>query len=80
MVTEYQGVPAGAAAVIPRLFCRDVDAEIDFCRNAFGAVESIRRPGPDSRRHAGRRDFGGRAARALVDARDGFYSPPAPLN
>jgi PhnB protein len=32
---------------MPRLFCRDVAAEIDFCRNTFGAVELGRRPGPD---------------------------------
>ena len=35
--------------VIPRLFCRDVVAEIDFCVNTFGAVEGVRRPGPDGK-------------------------------
>ena len=49
MTTEYKGVPAGASAVIPRLICRDVDAEIAFCRHTFGAVEGVRRPGPDGR-------------------------------
>jgi PhnB protein len=49
MTTEYRGVPAGASAVIPRLICRDVEAQIDFCRDTFGAVESVRRPGPDGR-------------------------------
>jgi hypothetical protein len=33
--------------VISRLFCRDVAAETDFCKNTFGAVELGRRPGPD---------------------------------
>ena len=42
-----KGIPAGASVVIPRLFCRDVAAEIDFCKNTFGAVEGVRRPGPD---------------------------------
>jgi PhnB protein len=42
-----KGVPEGASVVIPRLFCRDVVAEIDFCRSTFGAVERVRRPGPD---------------------------------
>lgn len=42
-----KGVPEGASAVIPRLFCRDVVAEIEFCANAFEAVEGVRRPGPD---------------------------------
>jgi PhnB protein len=49
MTTEYRGVPAGASAVIPRLVCRDVEAEINFCRDTFGAVEGVRRPGPDGR-------------------------------
>jgi PhnB protein len=29
------------------LVCRDGSAEIDFCKAAFGAVELVRRPGPD---------------------------------
>jgi PhnB protein len=33
--------------VIPRLFCRDPAAEIEFCTTALGAVELARRPGPD---------------------------------
>ena len=44
---SVKGIPAGASVVIPRLFCRDVAAEIDFCKNTFGAVEGVRRPGPD---------------------------------
>jgi PhnB protein len=47
MTTASKGVPEGASAIIPRLFCRDVAAEIDFCINTFGAVERVRRPGPD---------------------------------
>jgi PhnB protein len=49
MTTEYKGVPPGASAVIPRLVCRDVEAQINFCRDTFGAVEGVRRPGPDGR-------------------------------
>jgi PhnB protein len=45
--SSVKGIPEGASVVIPRLFCRDVAAEIDFCKNTFGAVEAIRRPGPD---------------------------------
>ena len=44
---SVKGIPEGASVVIPRLFCRDVEAEIDFCKNTFGAVEGVRRPGPD---------------------------------
>ena len=47
MPAETKGVPEGASTIIPRLFCRDVAAEIDFCKTTFGAVELVRRPGPD---------------------------------
>jgi PhnB protein len=47
MATKVKGVPEGASVVIPRLFCRDPAAEIDFCTGTFGAVEGVRRPGPD---------------------------------
>jgi len=49
MASAMKGVPEGASVVIPRLFCRDVAAAIDFCRNAFQAVERNRRPGPDGK-------------------------------
>ena len=49
MTAEYKGVPEGASAIIPRLVCRDVKAQIEFCCEALGAVEVLRRPGPDGR-------------------------------
>jgi PhnB protein len=49
MPAQYKGVPEGASAVIPRLVCRDVEAETEFCCEALGAVEAARRPGPDGR-------------------------------
>jgi len=47
MPGEIKGIPDGSSVVIPRLFCRDVPAAIDFCKKTFGAVELGRRPGPD---------------------------------
>ena len=44
-----RGVPDGSSVVIPRLFCRDPEAEIGFCVETFGAVALNRRPGPDGR-------------------------------
>lgn len=44
MTGAVKGIPDGVPVVIPRLFCRDVAAAIDFCRNTFGAVEGVRRP------------------------------------
>jgi PhnB protein len=40
-------IPDGVPAVTPMLVCRDAAAEIDFCTKTFGAVETVRRPGPD---------------------------------
>jgi len=48
-MTNWKGVPDGASAVIPRLFCRDPVAEIEFCTTAFGAEEGVRRPGADGK-------------------------------
>lgn len=40
-------IPEGIPVVMPMLVCRDAAAEIDFCKTTFGAVELVRRPGPD---------------------------------
>jgi PhnB protein len=47
MATKVKGIPDGASVVIPRLVCRDPPAMIEFCATTFGAVEQVRRPGPD---------------------------------
>ena len=47
MAAKVEGIPEDTSVVIPRLVCRDVAAAMDFCANTFGAVERIRRPGPD---------------------------------
>jgi PhnB protein len=47
MAARVKPVPDGASVVIPRLFCKEPAAAIDFCVRAFGAVELNRRPGPD---------------------------------
>ena len=47
MSGPHKGVPAGASAVIPRLFCRNPAAEVEFCVATFQADERVRRPGPD---------------------------------
>ena len=47
MTSRVKGVPEAASVVIPRLFCRDPAAQIEFCLTTFGAVELNRRPGPD---------------------------------
>jgi PhnB protein len=47
MADGVKPIPDKSSKIIPRLFCRDVPAESEFCQTAFGAVELGRRPGPD---------------------------------
>jgi PhnB protein len=47
MAVEVRGIPHGASVIIPRLVCRDPAVAIDFCASTFGAVERVRRTGPD---------------------------------
>jgi PhnB protein len=49
MPDKTKGIPEGASVIIPRLVCLDPAAEIDFCASTFGAVEGVRRPGPDGK-------------------------------
>lgn len=46
-MSKVKTIPHGVQAVLPMLVCRDVSAEIDFCKTIFNAVEKVRRPGPD---------------------------------
>src|SRR5882672_10625991 len=46
-MSKVKPIPDGVPVVMPMLVCRDVGAEIDFCKTTFGAVELGRRPGPD---------------------------------
>lgn len=48
MEANVKPIPDGAS-VIPRLVCRDPAAAIDFCVSTFGAIERLRRPGPDGK-------------------------------
>lgn len=47
MTGQVKGIPEGASVVIPRLFCRNPAAQIEFCKTTFGAEERNRRCGPD---------------------------------
>lgn len=46
-MSNVKAIPDGVPVVMPMLVCRDVAAELDFCKATFGAVELVRRPGPD---------------------------------
>jgi len=47
IMSKAKPIPDGVSAVMPMLVCRDVAAEIDFCKTTFEAVELVRRPGPE---------------------------------
>jgi PhnB protein len=55
MSNGTKGIPDNSSIVMPRLYCHDVRAEMEFCKTVFGAVELNCRPGPD-----------GKAAHALL--------------
>jgi PhnB protein len=44
-----KGIPENSSVIMPRLFCRDAAAEMDFCAAVFGATELNRRLGPDGK-------------------------------
>jgi PhnB protein len=46
-MAQVKSVPDGVQAVFPMLVCHDPASEMAFCAAAFGAVEQVRRPGPD---------------------------------
>ena len=48
-MNNVKPVPDGVPVVMPMLVCRDAAAEIEFCKATFGAVELVRRPGPDGK-------------------------------
>jgi PhnB protein len=47
MAGKVKPIPGNSSIVMPRLFCRDPLAELEFCMYVFGAEEKVRRPGPD---------------------------------
>lgn len=57
--TKVKGIPDNSSIIMPRLVCRDVALEIDFCVRVFDAVILNRRPGP-----------GGQDMHALLTIRD----------
>jgi PhnB protein len=42
-----KSIPQGVQAVFPMLVCKSPEAEMNFCTSAFGAIEQVRRLGPD---------------------------------
>jgi PhnB protein len=46
-MTTVKSIPDGVQAVFPMLVCPSPEAEMNSCAEAFGAVEQVRRPGPD---------------------------------
>lgn len=49
MAGSRKGIPENSSPIIPRLFCSDPDAAVDFYMQALGAEDLGRRPGPNGR-------------------------------
>jgi PhnB protein len=47
MTRPANGIPESSSMIIPRLFCREPAAEIEFCTTVLDAVVLNRRPGQD---------------------------------
>ena len=47
MTRQANGIPEGSSVIIPRLFCREPMAEIEFCTTVLDAVVLNRRAGQD---------------------------------
>jgi len=48
-MSKAKPIPDGVSVVMSMLVCHDVETEIEFCKTTFGAVEKLRRPGPDGK-------------------------------
>src|SRR4030095_3542548 len=48
-MTKEKAIPEGVSAVLPMLVCKNVSAEMEFCKITFDALELVRRPGPDGK-------------------------------
>ena len=46
-MATVKSIPEGVQAVFPMLVCPSPETEMNFCASAFGAVEQVRRAGPD---------------------------------
>jgi len=72
-----KGIPEDSSVVMPRLYCRDVAAEMDFCKTVFGAVELNRRPGPDGKAAHGLMTIG--PAMIMIEAEWPGFASRAPV-
>ena len=49
MTETVNPIPPGMHTITPHLVCKDAAAAIEFYKEAFGAVEQMRLPGPDGK-------------------------------
>ncbi len=49
MTETVNPIPPGMHTITPHLVCKDAAAAIEFYKEAFGAVEEMRLPGPDGK-------------------------------
>ena len=44
---EVKPIPNDVSAIMPMLICHNPSIEVEFCKDVFGALEIVSRPGPD---------------------------------
>jgi PhnB protein len=49
MAHPVRAIPEGYHSISPSLTCKDAARAIDFYKNVFGAVETVRMPSPDGK-------------------------------
>ena len=49
MTETVNPIPSGMHTITPHLVCKDAAGAIEFYKEAFGAVEQMRLPGPDGK-------------------------------
>ena len=46
-MSEINPIPDGVSAIMPMLVCHNPSIEVQFCKDVFGPIEVVSRPGPD---------------------------------
>ena len=46
-MSEVKPIPDGVSAIMPMLVCHNPSIEVQFCKDVFGAIEVVSRPGAD---------------------------------
>jgi uncharacterized glyoxalase superfamily protein PhnB len=77
---QGKATPSGTYKLFPHIVCRDAAKAIDFYKNAFGAVEMMRLPGPGGKLMHGAIQIGGATVMLVDEAPEWKALSPLSLN